>query len=96
MLSTIEANIDFLNSKRGKKCIENLLENIKALGIPFVNDDPTKILLKGGYNLSKTLFEKYNIEDERVNDKTVLLVCGIGTTKQKLYKLKKALKDTVV
>ena len=30
MLATIEANINFLNSKKGKKCIESLIDNIKS------------------------------------------------------------------
>lgn len=91
MLATIEANIKFLNSKRGRKCIEELLTNIKSLGITQLNDDPTKILLKGGEKLSKILYEKYRIEDERTNYKTTMLLCGIGTDKTKLSRLKKIL-----
>ena len=91
MLATIEANINFLNSSRGAKYIKELLENIKQLGIEQLNDDPTKILLKGGYDLSDRLFNKYGIEDERTNEKTTMLLCGIGTDKKKIYKLKKVL-----
>ncbi len=91
MLATIEANIKFLNSNRGIKCIKKLLENIKELGIEQLNDDPTKILLKGGFELSDKLFNQYNIEDERTNNKTTMLLCGIGTDKKKFEKLKKAL-----
>lgn len=93
MLATIEANIKFLNSLRGKKHIEELIQNIKELNIPQLNDDPTKILLKGGFELSDKLFNQYNIEDERTNDKTTLLLCGIGTNKKKFEKLKKALRN---
>ena len=93
MLATIEANINFLSSTRGKKHIEKLIKNIKSLGLPQLNDDPTKILLKGGEKLSEELFNKYNIEDERTNKKTTMLLCGIGTDKKKLEKLKKALKN---
>lgn len=93
MLATIEANIKFLNSLRGKKHIEELIQNIKELNIPQLNDDPTKILLKGGFELSDKLFNQYNIEDERTNDKTTLLLCGIGTDKRKFEKLKKALRN---
>ena len=91
MLATIEANIKFLSSKKGKKHLEQLIQNINDLKIPRLNDDPTKILLKGGFDLSEKLFNKYNIEDERTNEKTTMLLCGIGTHKKKLAKLKKAL-----
>ena len=91
MLASIEANINFLNSKRGRKYINDLINNIKELGIEQLNDDPTKILIKGGEKLSEILFDRYNIEDERTNKKTTMLLCGIGTTKAKLEKLKKAL-----
>lgn len=93
MLATIEANINFLNSTRGKKHIENLIRNIKSLGLPQLNDDPTKILLKGGEKLSEELFNSYNIEDERTNKETTMLLCGIGTDKKKLDRLKKALRN---
>ena len=93
MLATIEANIKYLNSAKGKKQIEQLIENIKSLMLPQINDDPTKILLKGGDKLSKELFNKYNIEDEKTNNKTTMLLCGIGTDKKKINSLKKALKN---
>ena len=92
MLASIEANVNFLSSSRGHKYINSLLENIKQLGIEQLNDDPTKILLKGGYKLSDKLFNQYGIEDERTNKKTTMLLCGIGTNKAKLERLKKALK----
>ena len=95
MLATIEANIKFLNSSRGRKCIKNLIKNIKELKIKQLNDDPTKILLKGGYKLSEKLFSDYNIEDERTNDKTSMLLCGIGTDKAKFDKLKKFLRNNI-
>ena len=93
MLATIEANINFLNSSRGCKCITKLIENIKTIGIEQLNDDPTKILLKGGFELSDKLFNKYGIEDERTNNKTTMLLCGIGTDKRKIERLKKALSN---
>ena len=95
MLATIEANIKFLNSSRGRKYIEKLLENIKELDIEQLNDDSTKILLKGGYKLSEKLFNDYGIEDERTNDKTTMLLCGIGTDKAKFDRLKKFLRNNV-
>lgn len=96
MLATIEANIRFLSSKRGKKAINELINNLRDLKIPRLNDDITKILLKSdnltGYELSEKLFNECNIEDERTNNTSTLLLCGIGTSKAKLNKLKKALK----
>ena len=93
MLATIEANINYLNSAKGRKHIKSLINNIKALKLPQLNDDITKILLNGGEELSEILFDKYNIEDERTNKKTTMLLCGIGTDSKKLEKLKKALKN---
>ena len=93
MLTTIEANINYLNSPKGRKQIENLINNIKALKLTKSNDDITKILLKGGEELSDILFNKYNIEDERTNQKTTMLLCGLGTDIKKLERLKKALKN---
>lgn len=94
MLATIEANIRFLASAKGKKKIQELIENIKALNLPKLNDDITKILLKKegltGYQLSEKLFDEFDIEDERTNEKSTMLLCGIGTSKQKLEKLKRA------
>lgn len=96
MLATIEANIDYLNSKRGRHAIEKLIANVKSLGLTQLNDDVTKILLKkeglSGYELSETLFNDCKIEDERTNSKTTMLLCGLGTSNKKLLKLKQALK----
>ena len=97
MLATIEENINFLNSARGKKCLNKLINNIKGLNLHQFNDDVTKILLKhptlNGFELSEILYEKYNIEDERTNNKTTMLLCGIGTNEKMLIRLKKALKN---
>ena len=93
MLATIEANIRYLNSTRGRKHIKELINNIRELNIPQLNDDITKILLKGGEELSEVLFNEYNIEDERTNSKTTMLLCGIGTDKSKLNQLKKTLRN---
>ena len=97
MLATIEANINFLNSSRGQKYINELINNIKALNIKQLNDDITKIILKkdglSGYELSDLLYNKYNIEDERTNEKTTMLLCGIGTTSKMLKRLGSAIKN---
>ena len=96
MLASIEANIKFLNSKKGQRCIDNLIDNInilksKCTHLRFGGDDPTKILIKhpslSGYELSETLYNKFNIEDEITNEKSTMLLCGIGTTSKKLKKL---------
>lgn len=95
MLATIEANINYLNSSRGRKALEKLIDEIKALNLPQGGDDITKILIKkagvSGLELSEILFNKYGIEDERTNKVSTMLLCGIGTESNKLKKLKKAL-----
>lgn len=99
LLASIEANINFLSSKKGKQQIDTLIENINIIkkslnNLEFGGDDPTKILVKSkaidGNKLSELLFDA-GIEDERNNDKSVLLLCGIGTTKNKLTRLKNVL-----
>lgn len=101
LLASIEANIKFLNSKRGRKKLDTLIENIKTLknevsNIEFGGDDITKILVKhkgmSGYELSEILYEKFNIEDEKTNDISTMLLCGIGTDEKKLTRLFKELK----
>lgn len=101
LLASIEANINFLNSKRGRKKLDTLIENIKTLknkvqNIEFGGDDITKILIKHksmtGYELSEILFEKFNIEDEKTNNISTMLLCGIGTDEKKLTRLSRELK----
>lgn len=105
LLANIESTIDFLGSKTGKKKISELVDNIvkmtkdlskyQNISIYSYNSDLTKILVKieglSGYTLSDILFNEYKIEDELANEKSVLLLTGIGTSKKKLDKLKKAL-----
>ena len=106
LLSNIEACFNFLNSKDGKKEIDNLILEIektklelKRFGVEFYDDenhDSTKILLRkngiSGFDLSDSLFNEFNIEDEMTNQNSCLFLSGIGTTRQKLDKLKQALK----
>ena len=96
MLATIEANINFLNSKKGRKKIAELISQIKEIkseltNLEFYGDDITKILVKKsgltGFELSEILFDKLNIEDERTNEKSTMLLTGLGTTKEKLNRL---------
>ena len=100
MLATIEANIRFLNSNKGKKEISKLINCIQELkasikNIEFYGDDITKILIKAkgltGLELSEKLFREFNIEDERTNSKSTMLLTGIGTSSKKLLRLKNAL-----
>ncbi len=100
LLLTIERNIAYLNSSRGKKELSKLINNIVAMRefLPeydFGGDDITKILIKRsgytGYELSEKLYS-FNIEDERTNSISTMLLTGIGTKKEKLEKLKLALK----
>ena len=97
MLATIEANVRCLNSQKGRQKIEDLITEVKKIKSALVNfefygDDATKILMKkggvSGYQLSQTLYNKYNIEDERANEKSVLLLTGLGTIKDKLQRLR--------
>lgn len=100
LLATIEANINFLYSQKGQKKLNKLissLEDIKKTvkNIEFGGDDITKLLIKkeglSGYELSEILFNKFDIEDEKTNDISTMLLCGIGTSDKKLEKLKNAL-----
>lgn len=107
LLASIEKNINFLNSKKGRKKILELIENIENMkkNVPnceFYNGkdgDLTKILVKSpqqlpltGFEFSEILFTKYEIEDERANEKSIMLLCGIGTDLKKLKRLEKVLK----
>lgn len=100
-LASIEANINYINSLKGKNKIETLIDNITALkksckNVKFGGNDITKILVKkeglSGFELSEILFDKYDIEDEKTNEISTMLLCGMGTTKQKLLKLQQALR----
>ena len=48
----------------------------------------TKILVKidgySGEELSEILYEDFDIEDEKTNSKSTLLLCGLGTDKKKI------------
>lgn len=105
LMFAIEQTVEFLSSKKGKKKVYELISNIIELkknlkaypSIKFYDKvfDETKILVKidgiSGLDLSKKMTEKYHIEDELANEKSVLYLTGIGTTKAKLKKLEKAL-----
>ena len=101
LLASIEANINFLNSTKGRKKLENWVKNIQELrksitNVEFGGDDVTKILIKKdgltGFELSEKLYEDFDIEDEKTNEISTMLLCGIGTDERKLEHLKHALK----
>lgn len=100
LLASIEKNINFLNSKKGRNKILDLVDNIEKMekNIPnceFYNGDQTKILIKtpklSGFELSEFLY-KNKIEDEKTNEKSTMLLCGIGTDLKKLKRLENILK----
>ena len=107
LLVNIEGTINYLNSEKGKENLSDLVKHVNRLirtlkSIPNLevysyNNDVTKLLVKvtnmSGFELSDILFEKYNIEDELANEKSVLLLTGLGTTKSKLKKIEKALTE---
>ncbi len=99
LLATIEANINFLNSKKGRKKILQLVEWIEKFkseckNVEFFDGDLTKIVLKKdgltGYELSECLYE-LGVEDEKANEKSVMLLTGLGTDYKKLEFLFKKL-----
>ena len=101
LLMTIEANIKFLNSSRGRKILNKLIANLELLrkeceNVDFYGDDLTKILIKkegfSGEELSEKLFDEFDIEDERTNSVSTMILTGIGTSVKKLENLKRALK----
>lgn len=101
LLMSIETNINYLNSQKGKKKISKLIEDIKDLrkncnGVEFGGDDITKILVKiqhlAGTELSEILYNDFNIEDEKTNSVSTMLLTGLGTSDKKLKKLEYALK----
>lgn len=105
MLAIIEENINYLNSKNGLGEIDELVLNVLNIKKYFKNSpvqildstdqDITKLFIKmdgmRGFELSKILYENYDIEDEYCNDFGCLFLTGIGTTKAKLDKLRVAL-----
>jgi len=107
LLINIESTINYLNSENGKLYLHDFIKNINRLvrslktlpnlDVYSYNNDVTKVLVKvtnmSGFELSDILFEKYGIEDELANEKSVLFLLGVGTTKSKLKKLEKSLFD---
>ena len=107
LLVNIESTINYLSSQNGQIKLQELVKNVNRtirflksipnLEVYSYNNDVTKILVKvtnmSGFELSDILFNEYNIEDELANEKSVMFLTGLGTTKSKLKKLEKALFD---
>ena len=100
LLASIEANINYLNSSRGRKKLEELisnLEHLRSINFDFGGDDITKSLIKkeglSGYELSEKLFNDFNIEDEKTTELSTMLLCGLGTDDKKIKKLVGALQN---
>ena len=100
LLASIEENLEYLNSREGRKEIDNLITRLdkmrlKCRGCQFFGDDPTKILIKvpgiSGYELSEMLYQDFDVEDERTNEKSTMLLCGIGTDNRKIDRLQHVL-----
>ncbi|MFI3300943.1 MAG: aminotransferase class I/II-fold pyridoxal phosphate-dependent enzyme [Candidatus Gastranaerophilales bacterium] len=100
LLATIEANINYLKSAKCKNKIDDLIITINDMKLDFKNiefsgDDPLKILIKhknfNGVELSEKLFNEFNIEDEKTNNTSTMLLCGVGTTIKKINSLERAL-----
>lgn len=96
LLASIEANINYLNSARGRRKLDKLiynLEQLRKIDFDFGGNDITKILIKKdgltGFELSEKLFTDFEIEDEKTNKISTMLLCGIGTDDKKLEKLRK-------
>lgn len=100
LLASIEENIAYLDSNEGRREIDKLITRLdklreKCRRCEFFGDDPTKVLVKvpglSGYELSQILYDDFGIEDERTNEKSTMLLCGIGTDSKKIDKLQHAL-----
>ena len=101
MLATIEATVNYLSSDKGHKNLNELINSLREVrasltNLKFYGDDITKLLIKkdglSGYELSDILFNQYNIEDERTNSKSTMLLTGLGTSARMIKRLLNVLK----
>ena len=102
MLASIETNVRFLFSVRGKKVLNRLLDELQQIlneksALDIFAPDITKINIKknglSGEELSNILYEKFRIEDEKTSLQSTMLLCGIGTDRLKLKKLENLVKN---
>jgi arginine/lysine/ornithine decarboxylase len=104
LLSSIEADISYLNSKKGRKSIDNLIKNIEEFkksckNAEFYDDgnnDITKLVFKikgvTGEKLAEALNQN-NIEEEFCTEKSAICITNLSTSKKELNKLKKVIED---
>lgn len=102
MLASIETNVRFLFSVRGKKVLNRLLDELQQIlneksALDIFAPDITKINIKknglSGEELSNILYEKFRIEDEKTSLQSTMLLCGIGTDRLKMKKLENLVKN---
>ncbi|OGI00150.1 MAG: hypothetical protein A2Y25_00175 [Candidatus Melainabacteria bacterium GWF2_37_15] len=104
LLSSIETSIEYLNSTKGRKKLNQLINNINDMktrlkastdAIFLENSDPTKIFFRipgtSAQELSDFIEDNFNIEFEMNNDRGILAITGIDTSAQSLKKLEKAI-----
>ena len=105
LMCNIEETVNYLISKKGKKDIETLLNNItealtkiknlKNIDLYCHNNDISKIFIKlaniTAKDASDILYDKFKIECEIQHSNALTFLCGIGTTKKQLKKLTEAL-----
>ena len=104
-ITNISETVDFLNSQKGKKNLNNLLKNIyeinskikklKNVKLFSQNNDVTKILITttniSAKEASNILYEKFKIECEVEHKNSLTFLCGAGTGRNKFKKLLKGL-----
>lgn len=105
LMCAIEACVNFLASKEGRKKVNDLLANIikfKSLLNPAISvydgyNDPTKLLIRiNGTNslmVSGLLNNDYKIEEEYSTDRAMLFITGLGTTDSSLNHLAMGLNE---
>ncbi len=105
IMANIEETVNFLSSKKGKKEVCELTQNVmniisrikdfEFIKIYYSNNDITKLLIHpthiSAQEVSDILYKKFKIECEVLHKTALTFVCGIGTSQKKFKKLLKAL-----
>lgn len=106
LMINIEETVKFLNSKKGRKALQKLIDSISAtihnakqfehIKLFTENNDITKIIVKpcriSAEETAQILYLKFKLECEIQHKSALTFLCGIGTTEKKLKKLFNALK----
>lgn len=106
LMINIEETVKFLESKKGRKTLQKLIDNISTLihkakqfehiKLFTENNDITKIIVKPcritAEETAQILYSKFKLECEIQHKSALTFLCGIGTTEKKLKKLFNALK----